>query len=363
MKYNFFLQEVQTKKRKIISDEEDEYVLNDEELEAENEDHNLEVDDEDAVSNEEKDEDQIDDDVDDDNDDDDGGEAAINDDEEEELEDEEKEEEEDDPKQISIEPITPQKIPIKSPSTSIQSVIQEPTSTGHQSHKVHSRLLPPTNEDEPVANLQTSIPTTVIESPTEKRKRPSHQIKKCPSPKHKTDYSDSNYQCPPDATIVMSTVSQPSVHIAYNRLPPTQSLVAQPTTTIGGFKSNTIVTPPSGFPPTTSYRNVNKIAATTSTVVIPPAYIQPPPQLVQQVYQTPPPPTNFSSYPIDYTAAGVPLPPPPPTIPFRNVVVAPPMVHEPLTVPQQSSGAAGGDSEFGGLVSYFSSQQEDDFDT
>lgn len=339
-------------------------MLNDEEIEVENEDRNLEVDDEDAVSNEEKDEDDNyeEDELVGDNDDDDNG--------------DDNDEKEDIPKTVTtvISPI----IAVKPSSTSTHSVIQEPMSTSHPLYKEHQRLLPPKSENVSVANVQTSLPSSVIESPIEKRKRSSHQVKK--SPNHPVDYGGGIYPCPPDATKVVSTVSQPPVHIAYNRLAQQgagvgQPVIAigggqptiatgggQPATAIGGFKPTAIVAPPSGFPITAPYRATNKITSATPTVLVPSAYLQPPPQQVQ-VYQTPPPPTNFSSYPIDYTSAGTQLPPPPPAIPFRNVVIVPSVTQEPLSIPQQLSGNAGGDSEFGGLVSYFSSQQEDDFDT
>lgn len=350
----------------MASDEEDEYVLNEEELEAENEDQNLEVEEDVLASNDEKDEELDEEDV-----------------VEEEDEEEEEEGEEDEPKLAAavaaadVVPLAPQ-IAVKSPFTNVQSVIKGPPSTAPISstpssvatdfvqdsqQNIHQRLLPPIIGATPAQTTKQLLPPlSVVDSTVvgtlDKRKRPSQPLKKSPSPNSSVDYGgNSSYPFPPDATkVVLSSHSlPPPVHVPYNR----------PPTTTGGFKPMAAAQPPPGGFPVTSvpYRTVNKIP--TAAVSAPPAYIpQQQPSQVQQVYQAPPLPANYSPYPIDYANAGTPLPPPPPTITFRNVVTAP-TSHEPLppVPPTQQSATAGGDSEFGGLVSYFSSQQEDDFDT
>lgn len=327
----------------MASDDEDEYVLNDEELEAENEDHNLELDDEEddpVVSNEENDEEVV-------------------------------EEEEDDPKpkETSI----TQKFAATLPSAVTQSVIKQPTNIASvstsspvidliQDKNVHQRLLPSAVEGA-VQTSNQSLPQLSV-GRSDKCKRLPHQLKKSPSPNPSMDCSDS-YPYPPDASKVDSVVPPASIHVAFNK--PAGAAT-------DGFKLLTANVQsslsPDGFSATpTPYRGANKItAAPTVAVPTPPCYL--PPQ-VQQVYQAPLS-ANYSPYPIDYVAPGAPMPqppPPPPAIPFRNVVVAPPSSHDtsvPVQTHQQSaigSVAGSGDSEFGGLVSYFSSQQEDDFDT
>ncbi|XP_025190773.1 remodeling and spacing factor 1 [Melanaphis sacchari] len=352
-------EEVQTKKRKVASDEEDEYVLNDEELEVENEDHTLEVEEDDAVaSNDEKDDDDI------------GEDEVV----EEEEEDEDEEEKVDPKLEISspapssshIAHQTVTKLP--PPPIGVQSVIREPVSSSSSDPVVaephtNLRFLPPVA----VQRLDKQDSSSVIDpghgSP-DKRKRPQHQQKKCPSPNPLVDYGGgAGYPYAPDATKV--TVSVPPSP-TYNRPPVAVSAAAGVFKTVvprtAGDMSFSVMPAP--------YRTAaNKITG-------PAAYLTPPPQ-VQQIYQaptsTPPPPqpqqssTSYSPYPIDYAGTGASLPPPPPLIPYRNVVVAPPL-HEHTLLPstahqQQQSTTAGGDSEFGGLVSYFSSQQEDDFDT
>lgn len=326
----------------MASDDEDEYVLNDEELEAENEDHNLELDDEEddpVVSNEENDEEVV-------------------------------EEEKDDlkPKATS----TSQPLAITSPPSTgtTQSVIKEPTNTTLvssgspvmdliQDGNAHQRLLPLAVESAVRINNQ-SLPQLSVGT-LDKCKQLPHQLKKSPSPNTSVDCSDS-YPYPPDATKVVLAVPSAPIHVAYNKPPGVAA---------DGFKHMTATVPsplsPSGFSATPApYRCANKIVAAPAVAVpTPPGYL--PPQ-VQQVYQAPLS-ANYSPYPIDYVAPGAPLPPPPPAIPFRNVGIAPSSSHDnpvpPLTQQQSSIGsvASSGDSEFGGLVSYFSSQQEDDFDT
>lgn len=369
-----FFQEVQTKKRKVAIDEEDEYVLNDEELEVENEDHTLEVDEDDTVaSNEKGDEDDYDE------------EEAVN-------EEDEDEEEEVDPKLATTSGQVTQQIIVEPPMLSavIKSTIREPISSSSSSNpvaldierelhsNVHPRLLP----SAAVRPEKQALPSLIVNpgaigvSP-DKRKRPQHQLKKCTSPIDLVDYGGSAcYPYAPDATKVAVSVVQPSPgHVSYSK-PPT--LVS----TTGVFK--TIVPQTAAdvsFPLMPApYRTANKM--TTGSSPTPSAYLSPPP-LVQRVYQAPtstPPPTpqpsstSYSPYPIDYATTETTLPPPPPAILFRNVVVAPPPppsnenALQPITIlqqqqQQQSSTGGGGDSEFGGLVSYFSSQQEDDFDT
>lgn len=280
------------------------------------------------------------------------------------------EEEEDDPKPKATS--TTQRLAVTSPSTAVtQSVIKEPTnitpvSSGSpvidliQDKNVHQRLLPSAVEEAVQTNNQ-SLPQLSVGT-SDKCKRLPHQLKKSPSPNPSVDCGDS-YPYPPDATKVVSAVPPASIHVAFNK--PAGAAT-------DGFKLMTATVPsplsPDGFSDTpTPYRGPNKIAAAPAVAVpTPPGYL--PPQ-VQQVYQAPLP-ANYSPYPIDYAAPGAPLPPPPPpTIPFRNVVVIPPSSHDtPVLVQTHQQSAIGpvagsGDSEFGGLVSYFSSQQEDDFDT
>jgi hypothetical protein len=187
-------------------------------------------------------------------------------------------------------------------------------------------------------------------------------LNESPLPNPSVDYGGSGYPYPSDATkVVASTVvppSQPVHQAAFNRPPVVAAAVGA-----AGFKPMAGVPPPGCFP--AQYRVPNKMAPT--------GYVAP---QVRQLYQSVPPPpqqsrATYSQYPIDYAATGTPLPSPlPPTVSFRNVVVAPPPSHEhlpmqplPPPVTQQQSVVISGDSEFGGLVSYFSSQQEDDFDT
>lgn len=256
---------------------------------------------------------------------------------------------------------------VKSPSVNsavIQSVIREPiTTVNPRPNPVHQRLLPEMSDKQISPQLPINASTTA--ETLDKRKRLVHQQKKCPSPNPPVDYvSGGCYPCPPDATKVVTTVPTLSAqHTAsYNR---TSITVSNPA---GGFKPMVAVTLPSqggllAAPYRTTHKNVSE---TVSSVTSSPAYQT---QQVQQVYQAPMP-TNYSSYPIDYASTGTTLPPPlPPSIPFRNVVVAPAQLHEPQLPPtttlitqQPSVLTTGGESEFGGLVSYFSSQQEDDFD-
>lgn len=358
-----FFQEVQVKKRKVGSDEEDEYVLNEEELEAENEDQNLEVEEEVMASNDEKDEELDEEDV---------GEEE----DEDEEEDDEEEEEDGQKAATAAVPLAPQ-MAVKSALTNVQSVIRGPppaipvSSTPSlvgfvqdPQQNVHQRLLPPVIGATPTQTIKQILPPlSVVDSTVvgtlDKRKRPSQSLKKSLSPNSSVDYGgSSSYPFPPDATKVVlpSHSLPPSVHVPYNR----------PPVTTGGFKPMAAAQPPPGGFPVTSapYRAANKMS--TAEISAPPAYLPPQqqPSQVQQVYQTPPLPANYSPYPIDYVNAGTPLPPPPPTIAFRNVVTAP-TSHEPLppAPPTHQSATTRGDSEFGGLVSYFSSQQEDDFDT
>ncbi|XP_026810357.1 remodeling and spacing factor 1 [Rhopalosiphum maidis] len=362
-------EEVQTKKRKVASDEEDEYVLNDEELEVENEDHTLEVEEDDAVASNEEEKD--DDDV--------GEDEAVD----EEEEDEDEEEEVDTKPAIASSGPAPSNVVHPTvakpppPPAVVQSVIREPASSlssdlpvAEPHHNPHPRLLPPAV----VQRLDKQEPPSAVDpahgSP-DKRKRPQHQPKKCPSPNPLVDYGGgAGYPYAPDATkVTVSTV-----------VPPSPAFVRPPVTVPGAAGVFKTMVPRTagdvGFSAVpVPYRTaVNKMTG-------PAAYLPPPQPQVQQIYQaptsTPPPPqpqpssTSYSPYPIDYAAAGASLPPPPPLIPFRNVVVAPPPLHEHALLPgaahqqppPQQSAATGGDSEFGGLVSYFSSQQEDDFDT
>lgn len=341
-------------------------MLNDEELEVENEDHTLEEEVDDAVaSSEEKDEDDEDDEV------------------------GEEEEDEEDPKRAMSSSV-PAAVPshqtvVKLPPPSavaaaVQSVIREPVSSSSGDpaepahHTPHPRLLPP-----PVAavvqRLEKQESSSVADpghgSPADQRKRPQHQPKKCPSPNplQQVDYGGSaSYPYAPDATKVTAVSAVPPSP-AYARPPPPvggvfKTMVVQPPRTVGdmGFAAAVPVPPP--------YRTAaNKMAG-------PAAYLPPQVQPPQQIYQAPastpppssqPPSAGYSPYPIDYAGIGASLPPPPPLIPFRNVVVAPPL-HEhtmlpPGTAHPQQQSVAGEVSEFGGLVSYFSSQQEDDFDT
>jgi len=335
-------------------------VLNDEELEAENEDHTLEVDEEDAlISNDEKDEED--------------DEEAV--DEEEENEDEE---EEINPK-LAISTSGPaasnvaHQTVVKLPPQSavVQSVIREPLSSNPVSvephHGAHPRLLPPAVTQRSDKQALSPVVDPNQGSP-DKRKRPQHQPKKCPSPNPLVDFgAGAGYPYAPDATkVAVSAVPPSPAHVAYIRPPVAVSAAA------GVFKTMVPRTAGDvGFPvaPVPYRTAVNKM--TGPAAYLPPP---PPPTQVQQVYQAPtpqpqPPSTSYSPYPIDYATTGAPLPPPPPTIAFRNVLVAPPS-HEHALLPsttqqqqQQQSATGGGDSEFGGLVSYFSSQQEDDFDT
>lgn len=339
-------------------------MLNDEELEAENEDHTLEVDEDDALaSNDEKDEEDVYD------------EEAVD---EEEENDDEDEEEEVNPKLAAISSSGPaasdfaHQTVVKLPPQSaiVQSVIREPLSSPSSNpvavephHGVHPRLLPPAIAQQSDKPALSPVIDPNQGSP-DKRKRPQHQPKKCPSPNPMVDFgADAGYPYAPDATkVAVSAVPPSPAHVAYIRPPATVSAAA-----VGVFKTMVPRTAGDvGFPPVAPvpYRTAaNKMTG-------PAAYLPPPPPpQVQQVYQAPTPQpqlpsTSYSPYPIDYASTGAPLPPPPPTIAFRNVLVGP---HEPALVPgatqQQQSAAGGGDSEFGGLVSYFSSQQEDDFDT
>lgn len=343
----------------MASDEEDEYVLNEEELEAENEDQNLEVEDDVIASNDDKDEELDEEDV----------------GEEEDDEEEEEEEEEDETKSATTTvPLAPQ-MAVKSTLTNVQSVIRGPptaipiTPTPSSAaadfvqdpqQNVHQRLLPPVIGTSPAqTNKQILPPLSVVDSTAvemlDKRKRPSQSLKKSPSPNSSVDYGgSSSYPFPPDATKVVlpSHSLPPPVHVPYNR----------PPATTGGFK-HMAAAPPGGFPVTSApYRAASKMS--TAAISAPPAYLpQQQPSQVQQVYQTPPLPANYSPYPIDYVNAGTPLPPPPPTIAFRNVTAPTSLEPLPPVPPTQQSATTRGDSEFGGLVSYFSSQQEDDFDT
>lgn len=333
----------------MVSDDEDEYVVNDEELEAENEDRNLEVDDEEeeedqVVSNEEKDEEAVD-------------------------EEEEKEEEvSPKPKTASVPQLT-----MTSPSTTVsQSVIKIPTTTtpvssiplvidSIQDDNLHQRVLPSVIEDAVQAN--TKSPSQLSDETPDKCKRLPHQLKKSLSPSPSVDCGGS-YLYPADAIKVVSTVPPSPIHVPYNK--PSGAVTE-------GFKLMTATVPsslaPSGFSVTPAhYRGTNKTIAPPVVVSAPPEYLPPPQVQVQSVYQAPLT-ANYSPYPIDYVAPGAPLPVPPPVIAFRNVVVTPPISHETPLPPQMhqqpstGSVAGTGDSEFGGLVSYFSSQQEDDFDT
>lgn len=326
--------------------------MNDEELEAENDDHNLEVDDEDTVaSNEEKYEEDVDN--------------------EEVVDDEEVEDEEDDQK--------PQNKAVTSPSLNVQSGITEsiatpvlvssrgPIVSDFDSHHIVQQRLLPSTEVITLANTKLESPQSSLVGTTGKRKRPLHQLKKHPSPNpHSVDFSGSGYPYLPDATKVMPS-SIPPMQIGYSGGPlPQESTPSVTTTASGGFKSMTVVPlPPVGFPATSPapYRSANKVTVETAAVSAPqpPTYLTP---QVQQVYQTAPP-ANYSSYPIDYATTTAQLPPSS-TVAFRNVVATPSSSLELPLMPttQQSAGVTtGGDSEFGGLVSYFSSQQEDDFDT
>ncbi|XP_022181216.1 remodeling and spacing factor 1 [Myzus persicae] len=358
-------EEVITKKRKVAVDEEDEYVLNDEELEVENEDHTLEVDEDDAIaSNDEKDED---DDV--------YEEEAVD----EEEEDEDEEEEVDTKLAISssapAESHVAHRAVVKPPPPPavVQSVIREPVSSSSsdpvtvEPHtSAHPRLFPQAVVQRSDKQVLSPVVDPEQGSP-DKRKRSQHQPKKCPSPNPVVDYGGSaGYPYAPDATkVAVSPVPPLPAHVAYIRPPAVVSAAA------GVFKTMVPRTAGDvGFPvaPVPYRTGANKMTGPAS--YLPP----PPPPQVQQVYQAPTPQpqpqpssTSYSPYPIDYAVTGAPLPPPPPTIAFRNVVVAPPShEHAPLlpsTTQQQQSATGAGDSEFGGLVSYFSSQQEDDFDT
>lgn len=326
-------------------------MLNDDELEAEKEDHNLEVDDEDTVaSNEDKDEeDEVDD--------------------EEIIEDEEVEDEDEDDQKPAF--MTPKRTAVKSLSLNVQSVIPESRAapvliaTDFDSHhNVHQRLLP-SSEVVTLANPKEVSPQSSLVGTPEKRKRPLHQLKKLPSPNpHSMDYSGGGYPYLPDATKVVQS-SIPPMQIGYSGTPQDNSPSVTASAS-GGFKSMTVVPlPPGGFPANSApYRSASKGTAEAVAVPAPqsPTYLSP---QVQQVYQTAPP-ANYSPYPIDYATSTAPLLPPPQTVAFRNVVAVPQSSQELPQLPtaQQSVGVtSAGDSEFGGLVSYFSSQQEDDFDT
>lgn len=350
----------------MVSDEEDEYVLNDEELEVENEDQNLETDDEDEVaSNEEKNEDGTDEEEEEEEtvceEEADGDEEAVG--------------EEKKGKKDNVKPKTPTTIPFQTAvktltanTAVVQSVIQEPTiksppmiTDKSRPNIICQRLSPEVTNKQPLPQLPVNS-SKIVET-LDKRKK---QIKKCSSPNPPVDcVGDDCYPCPPDATQVVSAVPSSSIHevsVSYNRSHVTVSTLARGLKPIG-----TTGPPTSGFL-AGPYRTTNNIVTEAVTASVPSSSAYLPPQ-VSPVYQAPLP-TNYSSYPIDYAVAGTPLPPPPPTIPFRNVVVTPTQLHEthplpPTTVITQQSTvtSAGGDSEFGGLVSYFSSQQEDDFDT
>lgn len=342
-------------------------MLNDEELEVENEDQNLETDDEDeVVSNEENNEDETDKEKEEEE------EETVC--EEEADGDEEAVSEEKEGKKDYENPKTPTTIPLQTAVKSqtantavVQSVIREPTIisppkiTDKSRPNIICQQLSPevTNKQ---ALPQLPVNSSKIVETLDKRKK---QVKKCPSPNPPLDcVGDDCYPCPPDATQVVSAVPSSSIHevsVSYNRPPVTVSTLARGLKPIG-----TTGPPTSGFL-AGPYRTTNNIATEAVIASVPSSSTYLPPQ-VSPVYQAPLP-TNYSSYPIDYVVSGTPLPPPPPTIPFRNVVVTPTQLHEthpppPTTViaQQPSVTSAGGDSEFGGLVSYFSSQQEDDFD-
>lgn len=330
-------------------------------MEVENEDQTLEVDEDDAMaSNDEKDEE---DDVDE--------EEAVN-----EEEGDNDEDEEVNPKLAitSSAPAVsnvahPTVVELPPPSAIAKSDIREPLPSSSSDpvavephHSAHPRLIPPAV----VQPTEKQALPPVVDSEQgslDKRKRPLHQPKKCPSTNPLVDYGGgAGYPYAPDATeVAVSTVLPSPAHVAYIRPPAAVSVAA------GVFKTMVPRTAGDiGFPvvPAPYRTGANKMTG-------PASYLPPPPQ-VQQVYQAPTPQsqpssTSYSPYPIDYAVTGTPLPPPPPTIAFRNVVIAPPS-HEHAVLPsstqqhQQQSTTGGGDSEFGGLVSYFSSQQEDDFD-
>lgn len=367
----FFFQEVQTKKRKVASDDEDEFVLSDEELEVENEDRKLEVDDE-----EEKDDEDVDEE-----------EEVIGEEEEEEEDDDEKvdageDDEENDPKSLATSPLVPSLVNEPPPATVIQLVANESDYSGDEGlvaddstedpqQNVQQRLLSPPPPSKSTVDDRQQVPKTshspivnpiTVGTPSDKRKRP---VKKSPSPNPFVDYSSSsagaaaqNYPYPPNATKVISAaVPPPPVHVAYHRPSPTSVVTAT-----GGFKH----LPAAGVQPHVSpYRTSNKaVVPSTVSSPTPTTFLPPPQQQLQQAYQTPQLPASYSPYPIDYAAAGSPLPPPA-AVAFRNVGVAVPSSHHespPQTHPVSAVATGGGESEFGGLVSYFSSQQEDDFD-
>jgi len=336
-------------------------VLNDEELEAENEDHTLEVDEDDALaSNDEKDEED--------------DEEAV--DEEEEDEDEE---EEVNPKLVISSSGPPasnvaHQTVVKLPPLSavVQSVIREPLSSSPSDpvasephHGAHPRLLPPAVAQRSDKQALSPIVDLNQGSPDKRKRPPQHQPKKCTSPNPLVDFGvGTGYPYAPDATkVAVSAVPPSPAHVAYIRPPAAVSAAAGVFKTMVPRTAGDVGFPVSPVPYRTAANKMTGPAAYLSP--------QPPPQ-VQQVYQAPTPPqpqppsTSYSPYPIDYATTGAPLPPPPPTIAYRNVLVAPPS-HEHALLPsatqQQQSATGTGDSEFGGLVSYFSSQQEDDFDT
>jgi len=365
-------------------------VLNDEELEIENEDHNFEVDDDDTVaSNEEKDADEEEED----------GEGEEEEEEEEVVDENEEEEddEEDDPRPTTAVGVQRKAVNVPPPSAAVvQSVIKGPptitaapiinaAAVDVASRIVHhQRPLPPTAATASRDNKQTphlSVDPAAVGTPDGKCRRPLNQPKRSPN----ASAADYAYPYVADAATNAISVVQPPppppppalpIHDAYNRRPPPSVAMSS----AGGLKMLPVaadvptgVTTGSSYP-ATYHRAGNKIAAgrplsvptTTPPPPPPPAYQLSP--HVQQVVYDHQPAANYSAYhpPVDYASPGV--LPPQSTIAFRNVVVAPPPPQQLLQQQQQQQSiaagmtATGGDSEFGGLVSYFSSQQEDDFD-
>lgn len=331
-------------------------MLNDDELEAENEDVSLETDDEEAVASDvEKEEEEID-----------NEEEVLDEEEEDEIDKKEekinkkKETVGNEKKENNIKSPLPDIVEKKIQTSSVQSVIQERISTlpllmedTSHSNVVHQRLSP-TGSDK---HALPQISTNPIVGEQDKRIRSSHQSKKSTLANPSVDYVVGDYPYPPDATKVLSGVPPSSVHVnSFNRPPVTVSNSA------GGFKTMTVTASPTSNFLTTPYRTSNKVI-TDTIVAMPTSPAYHPPQ-VQRVYESPVQ-TSYSSYPVDYAASETPLPPPPPTAAFRNVGPLPSndLSSLPTTMTQQSAiPTTGGESEFGGLVSYFSSQQEDDFD-
>lgn len=345
----FSSQETQSKKRKVGIDDEDEYVLNDDELEAENDDGKLEDDDdEDAVpSDEEKD------DID--------KESVEEEDEEEEEEEEHEDDKDGDSKPTAAVAVsevvqdsritaTPASPAIKSAVPAVyESVIKEPVSDGptgsvesqphhQQPHRVYQRHSPAAG---PVTNV--ALPPLSIDAggSQDKRKRPptvGRPDKSSPNPAMEYPYP---FQAAPNAAA---------------KIPPTHTYRPPPAPVPQGpgFNKATVATTASSF-------RSNKFPADPPP---PSAYLptSASPPVVQQVFNpVPPVPATTYSYPVDYA------PPPPPTVAFRNVTVSGPPHETSLPLPpvvglHPPPTQASGDSEFGGLVSYFSSQQEDDFD-